>query len=425
MLQHKRHESRFYSSAKAASNLTSTRNYPTMKFSTIAFSFASVVQAVSIWNPSGPYYVGYTQHIFDHITPNDPTKPGTFMLITIYYPTLQIANKTIPYLDPISAANFESTIGLTTGVLSQLTTRLQLDAPTLPGTHPSFANGTSPYPTLVFTPGAGVPASGYTAYLSELASNGYAIIAIDHPGEAPYIPLPSSNSTNGTKGVYGYPNFHAYPPTIKEAFQVVDFRVSDIVAAVRDFFPTFVQQSGAPFNTTHLGLFGHSAGGAAAAAAMTANPELFKIGSNLDGTYLQLADEEGNVDPNKIPQDLKLPLLEIGNGGHNQGPVKGGEGDPRWIAFHGVQSAWLRDVQVNNTTHLDFSDIPLWIDLLDQRAVVNDTWVGPLDGVRVTGLVNALLKQLFGFISGKGLEGVDEWAAEAPELDLLFKIDPR
>jgi hypothetical protein len=107
------------------------------------------------------------------------------MLLTSYYPTLQIPNTTAPYLDPISAGIFKSTIGLTPGSLLRLTTRLQLLAPTLPGTHPSFSNGTSPYPTLIFTPGAELPASSYTAYLSEVASYGYAVVVIDHPGEAP------------------------------------------------------------------------------------------------------------------------------------------------------------------------------------------------------------------------------------------------
>ncbi|KAH7063553.1 hypothetical protein B0J12DRAFT_643166 [Macrophomina phaseolina] len=385
---------------------------------------AWLVQAISLWDPTGPYHVGYTQHIFNHTTPNDPTSPGTFFLLTIYYPTLQIPNTTIPYLDPISAGIFESTIGLTPGSLSRLTTRLQFQASTLLGTSPAFANATSPYPTLIFTPGAGVPAAAYTAYLSELASHGHAVVAIDHPGEAPYLPLPY-----GGGGVYGYPDFSAYPPTMEEAFQVLDFRVSDILAAVSEpFLPDLVRAFGAPFNVTHFGVFGHSVGGAAAAAVMAATGSseaaLFKVGANLDGSLLQFSDTEGNVDTGVAPPDLERPFLELAGHTHFEGNLSIADGDGTWEYFSEAQSGWLRVVQVNGTRHLDYSDIPLWIDLLEQRAVLNRTWVGPADGVRVTQLTNALLRELFGYVEGKSLDGVDEWVGKAPEFFLLDENDP-
>ncbi|KAF4308455.1 hypothetical protein GTA08_BOTSDO03980 [Botryosphaeria dothidea] len=402
-----------------------------MRSFSVALAFASIAQAISIWDPTGPYHVGYTQHIFNHTTPNDPTEPGTFMLLTIYYPTRQIPNTTVPYIDAISASIFESTIGLTPGSLSRLTTRLQFQAPTLLGTHPAFANATSPYPTLIFTPGAGVPAVAYTAYLSELASHGHAVVAIDHPGEAPYLPLPG---TNGTQGVYGYPDFSNYPTTLAEAFAVLAFRVADVLAAASDaFLPALVRAYGAPFNTTHLGVFGHSVGGAAAAAVLASQEDgggggdaeqpLFKLGVNLDGSLLQVAGADGAVNASVPAPDLGVPFLEVASETHFEGNASA-SGDGTWKYFNDAQSGWLRDVQVNGTRHLDFSDIPLWIDLLDQRKVLNKTWVGPADGVRVTNLVNALLKESFGFVEGKGLNGVDEWVEKAPELFLLEENDP-
>lgn len=386
----------------------------------LVFTLAWIAQAISLWDPTGPYHVGYTQHIFNHTTPNDPNKPGTFMLVTIYYPTRQLPNSTVAYVDPITAGIFESNIGITPGSLEKLTTRLQFQAPTLFGTHPSFGNGTSPNPTLVFTPGAGLPASSYTAYLSELASYGYAIVAIDHPGEAPYLPLPY---TNGTGGVYGVPDFSTYPSTIEEAIAIIGFRTSDILAAMSDsFFPALVRQYGAPFNITHFGIFGHSAGGAAAGAVLTSKSEgveRFKVGVNLDGSWLQYIGENVTV------ADLKLPILEVASEVRFEGNTSS-SGDYTWKHFDDAQTGWLRDVQVNGTRHLDFSDIPLWIDLLDQRGTANKnrTWIGPANGVRTTRLANALLREFFGFIHGQGLGGVDEWIEKAPELFVLDKNDP-
>lgn len=389
------------------------------------FSFTPA-RAISIWDPTGPYHVGYTQHIFNHTTPNDPTSPGTFMLLTIYYPTLQTPNTTVPYLDAISANIFESTIGLPPHSLSQLTTRLQFQAPTLLNHSPAFANGTSPHPTLFFTPGAGLPASAYTAYLSELASHGHAVVAIDHPGEAPYLPLPYGASGGG---VYGYPDFSAYPPTPAEAQAVYAFRVADVLAAASEpFFPSLVRLYGAPFNVTHFGVFGHSVGGTAAAGVMAADEVGEKLfggvgGANLDGSFLQLLDPAGEQDdPGVAAPDLGsvAPFLEVGSEAHFGGNASS---DATWAHFNGAQTGWLRDVQVDGTRHLDFSDIPLWIDLLDQRGVLNRTWVGPIDGTRVMTLTTALLRELFANAEGKGLGGVDFWVEETPELRLLFKHD--
>jgi hypothetical protein len=140
----------------------------------------------------------------------------------------------------------------------------------------------------------------------------------------------------------------------------------------------------------------------------------------LDGTFFQFLDTEQSNTTRLPAPDLNRPFLEIAAENHFQGNASvGDEGDYTWEYFNNVQSGWLRDVQVNGTRHLDFSDIPLWIDLLDQRRVLNRTWVGPADGVRVTSLVNALLREFFRSVEGKGLGGVDEWVDKAPELSLL------
>src|ERR1700753_3178291 len=91
--------------------------------------------AHSLPPPTGQYHVGITQHVLDHITPNDPFAPnhtGTSILLTIYYPTLQIPNTTRPYLDKGLAVYFETYFNWTSGSLSNITTNLQWQAPTLP-----------------------------------------------------------------------------------------------------------------------------------------------------------------------------------------------------------------------------------------------------------------------------------------------------
>lgn len=386
-----------------------------MKSISATLAFISLCRAVPLWDTTGPYHVGYTQHIFNHTTPNDITKPGTFILVTTYYPTRQIPNTTVPYLDSISASIFENTLNLTRGSLSQLTTNLQFQAPTLIGTSPAFCNGTSPYPTLIFTPGAGLPSSSYTAYLSELASYGHAIFAIDHPGEAPYLPLPYTNSTGG---IYGYPDFTQFPSTLEGALAVLNYRISDIQTAISDpFIPSLIRQYGAPFSLSKIGVFGHSIGGAASAAVMsleTSKTKTFQRGANLDGTMFQFVGSDGELNASAPNPDLRRPFLEVGSSMHFDADPAA---DPTLPIFNDVQTGWLRDVQVNRTRHLSLSDIALWIDILGQRGNTNGTWDGMTDGRRVTELVGTILRKFFG---GR-LSGVDEWIAEASELYLMLE----
>lgn len=87
------------------------------------------------------------------------------------------------------------------------------------------------------------------------------MLALDHPGEAPYLQLP-----DGRVSVYGIDITAVWNRTLQEA--VYRMRVSDILAAVRELYPQLVQEFSAPFNTMHYVTIGHSLGGVAAAGAL-------------------------------------------------------------------------------------------------------------------------------------------------------------
>lgn len=376
-----------------------------------------LLNAISLWDPKGPYHVGYTQHVFNHSTPFDPTPNPGILLLTIYYPTLQAPNATVPYLDATTARTFEQTFGISNGSLSKLTTNLQFQAPTLLGTHPAFGNGSSPYPTLIFTPGAGAPVAIYTAYLSELASHGFSVVGIDHPGEAPYTALPY-----GAPGVPG-------PATLLNMTavalrQLVLNRVPDIEAAMSPAgLPALVAASGAPVNTTHYGVFGHSAGGSAAAGVMLPSAgggsSRFRAGVNVDGTFQHLTKAGANdtvivPDPGAPSADLCAPFLELASEARLLGVE---DADVTWAMFNANQSGWLRDVQVNGTTHLDYTDLPLCVDLLGERGGAAATQLGSIEGRRLTDVVTGLLLRFFGEMvgGGKGLGSVDSFIKRTPE----------
>jgi pimeloyl-ACP methyl ester carboxylesterase len=270
------------------------------------------VSAVPLIPPTGPYHVGYMQHVFNHTTLNDPVAPknaSSILLATIYYPTLTIpvpGNNTAPYLDPTTAQIWGGPLQYPNGSLEGLTTWNVYQAPALKeATHK---------PTIIFSPGGGENAIMYNTLNSELASQGYTVLALDHPGETPYLQLPEID------GVYGIDITATWNYTLQTA--VYNMRVSDTLAVVRDLFAPFVQSINAPFNTTHYIAIGHSLGGAAAAGALAVEPSILG-GINLDGLFIDLPD-------------VKKPFLMLAGAEHTP------EIDPSWAPFSANQSGWYQ-----------------------------------------------------------------------------------
>ncbi|GME30166.1 putative paf acetylhydrolase family protein [Neofusicoccum parvum] len=376
--------------------------------SLLSIASAAHCDEILLHKTTGPYHVTQTQHIFNHTTPDDFTAPngtgvGTMMLVSIFAPTESAPNQTVPYLDDTNAEIWGSFLGFPPSALSSLVTELQWQAPVLSG--PGFSNGTSPYPSILFMPGAGLPCFMYTAYLSELASWGYSVFAIDHPGESPYLELPYFQG-----GVKGFPPLSVNNWTFEQLQRIYDFRITDAAALLSpSFLPALVSSFGAPFNISTFGAFGHSIGGAASAGIMAADLSLPLVaGINLDGWYFfDIWDLFGNGTSDAPYPDLApRPFLEL---------AREDELDATWTNFSAAQSAWFRDIGIRGSNHLDFSDLPLWVDLLGQRNGTPATFVGDIEGPRVTTIVNKFLKEFAGYIGGKGLEAVDELVKEIPE----------
>jgi predicted dienelactone hydrolase len=233
----------------------------------VASLLFQAVSAVPFIPPTGPYHVGYMQHVFNHTTPNDPAasrNASSILLATIYYPTLTVpvpGNNTAPYLDSTTTQIWGSILQYPNGSLDNLTTWNVYQAPVL--------EEATYKPTIIFSPGGGENAVMYNTLNSELASQGYTVLALDHPGEAPYLQLPE------TEGVYGIDISATWNYTFQTA--IYNMRVSDTLAVVRDLFAPFVESINAPFNTTSYITIGHSLGGAAAARAHWRSSHPFSV----------------------------------------------------------------------------------------------------------------------------------------------------
>ncbi|KAJ2986971.1 hypothetical protein NUW58_g4769 [Xylaria curta] len=359
---------------------------------TFAVLQGCLTQAIALPPPTGKYHIGVSKHTIEHYNPRDvlaPNNVSTAFLATIYYPTLQKpAGPPRPYLEPELAAIMETQWNYTSGFLSKFTSNIQRDAPFVKG-----RVGESEFPTLLFGPGGGgPPVPGNTILISELVSHGYTVVGLDHPFEQLFIRYPNGTGVIGVDIDYG-------SSQLLEA--IYNTRLIDNVVFL-DYFPKLTHKLGAPFNTSHFGLFGYSLGGAAALGSVYHDRRVLS-GLNLDGTMFGLPAL------NNTWADAKKPVFLLGNEYHT------GEDaihDVTWETFPSWQTEYFRLFTINGSTHHDFCDDTFW-----KTIEPTDPSTGPIDGNRQFRIMNAYVKAFFDFtLMGWNSSLLDGPSAEWPEV---------
>ncbi|KAJ4346901.1 uncharacterized protein N0V89_010834 [Didymosphaeria variabile] len=361
--------------------------------------------------PSGPYNVGFTQHIFNHTTPNDPTPgPGNIFLTSIYYPTRSVPspNTSVAYFDATSAAIWGDVFNILPSHLLSLETTLQWQAPLL--SDKEDVEKIKNWPTLVFGPGGGMNAGYFTSLLSDLASQGYTVLALDHPGEAPYLPLPYGNP-----GVVGWDIYMPYTDSL--IVEMYEYRRAEMVALLGpDGFPALVELYGAYFNTQQYGAFGHSIGAATATGAMDGLDSIV-AGFNIDGGLFG----------DSVNASLKgRPYFMTMNPNHFAS-------DPdTWISFaeryaneSKTEGGWLDWTTVEGSAHLAFSDISLWVELLPKiENATEKVDLGNVSGTRMDEILKTYVVSFFEWVTcGRYDEKLLDGEVEAwPEVVFNAKV---
>ena len=359
----------------------------------LLFSLFCCLAAFLLPPLTGRHNVGKMQYVWNHTTLNDPVSPnktGNSLLLSFFYPTASEPKGVRPYLDHTTARVFENTWNYTAGTLSGITSQVQWKAPFL-----DKSTEQPQHPTLVFGLGGGGPPSlCYTALLSELASQGYVVAAIDHPYEQPYLQY-----ADGGPGYFGLPVVFSF--NMSFANDIYKMRLADTTAFL-SFFPELVEELKAPFNTTHFATFGHSLGGASALGSMLHDPRIIG-GINLDGLLF------GDLAGNGSIADQKRPVMLLGNEMH----TPGNEGT--WGTFPRAQTGWWREILVNGAAHLDFSDATVWKGL----GVSDTPEVSTIDGVRMVTILRAFVAAFFDFVVGKNEKILDGPSRTFPEANFV------
>jgi predicted dienelactone hydrolase len=285
-------------------------------------------------NPSGKYNVTLTTGPLVDYNRSEPD-PRALML-SIFQPTRCAATIPVPYM-PNKTAEYQGPYLQQAYNISVNFAPLFMEArlPVCPN-NPAECTPLEDSPILLFSPGFGGPRLYYSAVASALASEGFMVITIDHPGDANIITYPNGhaiyNNGSGSLEDVDFLPHYAYPRAADASF-VVD-QLSN-ATAMGELLP---QRGARKFQTDRVAMLGHSLGGSTAVLAASQDSRI-RGAINFDGTIF------GSLPAAKMSQ----PVLLVSSAGRADASW-----DAWWSQLDGPK-LWLSVANTKHTSFIDFS----------------------------------------------------------------------
>ncbi len=377
--------------------------------------------------PSGPYPVGTT------ILELKPDNSSEFM-VRVWYPARQVDGyPTVPNINPRQAEALERFMGFPRFLAaSGKASQSHVDAPAITGRN---------WPVVIFEHGAASFETQNFFLLQELASNGYAVMAVNHPGFSLVSEFPDAREI--------WADSQAFKKRLadqQKRLPAITDRVAEIIQSVRqaktvqaaweglrtlantepyDLYskelesrlvdlvflksqlPVLDQQGplADTMDITKVALLGHSLGGITVVEALSRFPELFDLAINYDGPQLAFADSQPS---------LAKPVLFM----YSTNLAFGS----RRLNMSGLNGVWAEtarapvyQITIAGTGHYNFSDLTYLPVLRDSGMI------GPIDGSRAGMMYTELTKS---FLDCFMKAGQKQWsaglAADWPEISIRF-----
>ncbi|GAA0478877.1 alpha/beta hydrolase [Streptomyces sp. NPDC046215] len=229
--------------------------------------------------PTGPHRLGVTTlHLVDRHRrdPWDSAIPVREVMVTVFYPAGAVAGFPVaPQMTADAAASF-----LETGhrVRRELPETGVNWAATVTHAHAGAPARPVPRPVLLYSPGGGDPRTLGTGTAEELASHGYVVVTIDHPGDAGEVDFPGATAYREKvrQTVFrGDPRPHAdfFRTAIETRVADTRFVLDRLESLAAGRNPDAAGRAlpkhlGRALDLRRVGAYGHSAGGTTVAAAL-------------------------------------------------------------------------------------------------------------------------------------------------------------
>ncbi len=288
------------------------------------WALPKLLPVFSLPEPRGPYSVGselvHVQTDRDEVITKETTDKRELMY-KIWYPSDADVSQVDAekYVDEGSRSGFATKYGLPASALNYLD---RVKTYVYPGVQ--VADGR--FPVLIFSHGYGSKATGYYALLTEIASQGYVIINMNHTyeslgttfpdGRVKYFDYNFQNEISAESQSVVEPLIEAFKsglsyeerhPIVREASKNyfmgdVDDRWAEDMIYTLDLLETWNKEGSlkGKLNLNEIGVFGHSVGGGAAGVVATTDSRI-KAAANLDGISW------GNT----IDSTLHIPFLYV------------------------------------------------------------------------------------------------------------------
>ncbi|HVK24230.1 MAG TPA: alpha/beta hydrolase [Actinokineospora sp.] len=271
---------------------------------------------IELPSPTGRHHVGVTTlHLVDPARKDPWNGEARELMASVFYPARMVRGYPLaPQMTPLAAGAFgQIDVNFAHPELPKAGVNW---AATMTHAHTDAPAKGFPRPILVYSPGTADPRTINSGLAEDLASRGFIVVTVDHPGETTEVEFP-----DGRVRMIGLPGDPRANPAI--ARTILETRLAD-TRFVLDQLETIAAGGGSyrlPTNLARamdvrrIGLFGHSVGGSVAAEAMYEDPRV-DAAVNLEG-YLDYQAEPGQTGE-LLPiaaNGTDRPLLMLGTDG--------------------------------------------------------------------------------------------------------------
>lgn len=325
--------------------------------------------------PTGPHRVGVTTlHLVDHDRPDPWPSPETRpreLVVSVHYPALDVRDHPVaPQLAPGVAAALPQYAPWvyphlpSSGVDWAATrTHSHVDAPA----HPTRR------PVVLYSPGLVDPRGFGTVTVEELASRGYVVVTIDHPGETFAVDLPSGTRPLGLPGL-PHTDPQVYRAVIATRRADTAFVLDRLEALATTRTPELPTNLARALDLRRVGVYGHGLGGTIAAEGMHEDHRI-DAAINMEGLLDHHPDQPGQ-DGELLPvaqHGVDRPLLLLGTEGFQT------------HRYHRAWSALLahgcaRQHVIANANHWALTDFAAMAPQLHAAGLMTDTGLSTMVG---------------------------------------------
>ncbi|KAK8096877.1 Alpha/Beta hydrolase protein [Apiospora kogelbergensis] len=331
--------------------------------------FLAFTRALLLPRPNGPFPVSMVVESLTDQSRSDPYAPSgsphqrrvmTSLFLPIDPAVVRSEVRTIPYMTPLVAADYgriQSCRGGRCKTASQPPTKL---------------------PLVVFSPGFGQSRLLYGSMARSLASEGYAVVTIDHPYDASYVEFPDGSFVRNA-------NISTDDDGALE--QVLQVRAADVSFVIDQLSESTVFRRAYDnhrivIDFGRIVMYGHSLGGAAAATVMLSDPRV-RGGVDMDGRFFKPVLEKG----------LDRPFVLLGRPDHSSE-------DPTWPAVYDKLLGARVEMAVAGTIHASFTDFPVIVNSLNLTKSTAELVAGSVSGRRMDLVINSVLVAFCDFVFG-------------------------